>query len=92
MIKVDREIYEVGKGYIKKSYRFDENKMMKLMIDNKIYATQISKFEYVTEDWDCDDDIYTLYGAYFDINEHKDFLTPEDIVYIIEEKMVKCIY
>ena len=92
MIKVDREVYEIEKGYTKKTYKFDKNKMMKLMINDEIYATQISKFEYITEDWNCDNDIYTLYGAYFDINGRKDFLTPEDIVYIIEEKTVKCIY
>ena len=86
MIEVVRETWHFEKGITKKVYKFDKNKRMNLTINNNIYAKQISDFEVVEKDWNCDNDIYELFGAYFSIDGFNEFLTPENIVSLIEEE------
>lgn len=94
MIEIVREVWDYKKGIQRKVYKFKKNENMKLMLDNEVYAIQLSPFHTVEQDWNCDNDIYELYGAYFNINGYNgnDFLTGEDIVFMIEEKNLKVVY
>ena len=92
MIEVVRETWNYEKGITRKVYKFNKNKKMKLTINNNIYATQISDFQVVEKDWNCDNDVYELFGAYFSIDGFNDFLTPEKIVSLIEEEGLNVTY
>ena len=92
MIKVIRDTWSCDKGFATKVYKLEENKEMKLIKNNQTYAIQTSKFHNVKKDWNCDNDIYELYGAYFDINGYNDFLTPEDIVSMIIDDGLEIVY
>lgn len=92
MIEVVRETWNYEKGITRKVYKFNKNKKMKLTINNNIYATQISDFQVVEKDWNCDNDVYELFGAYFSIDGFNDFLTPENIVSLIEEEGLNVTY
>ena len=92
MIRVIRDTWNCDKGFTKKVYKLEENKEMKLIKNNQIYAIQVSDFHNVEKDWNCDNDIYELYGAYFDINGYNDFLTPEDIVSMIIDDGLEIVY
>ena len=92
MIEVVIETWNYEKGITKKVYKFNKNKKMKLTINNNIYATQISDFQVVEKDWNCDNDVYELFGAYFSIDGFNDFLTPENIVSLIEEEGLNVTY
>lgn len=53
---------------------------------NGTVSKQMSKFEYVTRDWNCDGDVYTLFGACFEGKYGgKDFYTPNDLVSMLLE-------
>ena len=46
----------------------------------------MSAFEYVTRDWNCDGDVYTLFGACFEGKYGgKDFYTPNNLVSMMLE-------
>lgn len=92
MIEVVRETWNYEKGITKKVYKFNKNKKMKLTIDNSIYATQVSDFQVVEKDWNCDNDVYELFGAYFSVDGLNEFLTPENIVSLIEEEELSVTY
>lgn len=66
---------------------FDETKTdYELHFKNGGYGKQISVFHVETRDWNCDGDVYPLFGAYFqyyDKNGETDgrgFWTPENMV------------
>lgn len=65
----------------------DENKTdYELHYKNGMIARQSSPFQEETRDWNHDDDVYTLFGAWFTCYEPDgsfaggDFWTPEDLV------------
>lgn len=92
MIEVVRQNWNHDKGFKEEIYKLEENKDMQLIIDDKIYASQISEFKVVKDDWNCDNDIYELFGAYFKINGYVEFFTPEDIVSMMIEEDCKIKY
>lgn len=44
---------------------------------------QITPFQEATYDWNHDGDVYTLFGAWFDWDGSRDFLTPVDMVSMV---------
>ena len=53
---------------------------------NGIISKQISPFDNITADWNCDGDVYTLFGACFEGKyAGKDFYTPNDLLNMILE-------
>lgn len=44
---------------------------------------QITPFQKATYDWNHDGEIYTLFGAWFDWNGSRDFITPVDMVSMV---------
>lgn len=93
MIEVVKDSWSYDKGFTKEVYKFKKDKMMTLLYeDNTIYGVQKSKFHFVKKDWNCDNDVYELFGAYFSLDEYNEFLTPENIVSLIEEKKLTVIY
>lgn len=49
-------------------------------VDGKV-CKQASPFEYLTADWNCDGDVYTQFGAYFDGRyAGRNFWTVEELV------------
>lgn len=93
MIKVEKRTWSKDKGYNTKIYRLEENKEMQLIKkDGSIYMTQISEFQIEKADWNCDNDIYELYGAYFDINGYPSFFTPENIISTMIEEDCEIVY
>lgn len=92
MIKVVRENWTCDKGFTKKVYEFKENGEMQLIDLFGVYGIQVSEFKSVTADWNCDGDVYEMFGAYFDVNGRKNFITPEDIVSFIEDEGFEVVY
>lgn len=86
MIEVVRGIWDYEKGFSKKIFKLDDTKRIKIIIDNEVYAIQEDDFITIEKDWNCDGDVYELYGAYFKINGFSDFITPEGIVSMITEE------
>ena len=86
MIEVIRETWNHEKGFTKKVYKLNDKKKIKIIIDDEVYALQEDYFTTVEKDWNCDGDIYALFGAYFNIGGFSNFLTPEDIVSMITEE------
>ena len=80
MIKVSREVWNCDTGFSKKIYRLEPNREMQLVKDGEVYASQCSEFQLVEKDWNCDNDVYELFGAYFKIDGYEEFLTPENII------------
>ena len=92
MIKVSREVWNCNTGFSKKIYRLEPNREMQLVKDGEVYASQCSEFQLVEKDWNCDGDVYELYGAYFDRDGYADFITPENIVNMMIEDNVTINY
>lgn len=46
---------------------------------------QVTPFEELTYDWNNDGDIYPLFGAFFQWDNGRDFLTPVDMVSLVLE-------
>ena len=93
MIEVVKESWNCDTGFSKKVYKFKKDKMMTLLYkDNSVYGVQKSEFHEVTKDWNYDNDVYTLLGAYFSLDNYNDFLTPENIVSLIEDEELTVIY
>ena len=93
MIKVVKETWTYDKGFTKKNYTFIEDKMMTLLYkDDTVYGVQKSIFHSVEKDWNCDNDVYELFGAYFVLDDYNEFLTPENIVSLIEDNDLKVVY
>lgn len=92
MIEVVRKIWDCDKGFSTKIYKIDESKEIQLLKDNEVYAKQVSEFKVVEKDWNCDNDIYELFGAYFCIEGFNEFLTPENIVSMMIEEDLKIEY
>lgn len=86
MIEVVREVWDCENGFSKKIFKLDDKKKIKIIIDGEIYAIQESDFTVIEKDWNCDGEVYELYGAYFKINGFSDFVTPEGIVSMITEE------
>lgn len=86
MIEVVRETWNREKGFTKEVYKLNDKKKIKVIIDNEVYAFQENSFTTIEKDWNCDGDIYELFGAYFNIDGFSNFLTPEDIVSMIVEE------
>ena len=89
MIKVTRDTWGKGKGFKKEIYRLRDDSCIQLVEeDGSIFATQSSEFKAEFNDWNCDGDVYELYGAYFDRDGYMDFYTPENIViFMLEDNM-----
>lgn len=86
MIEVVRGIWDCENGFSKKIFKLDDKKKIKIIIDGEIYAIQEDNFTIIEKDWNCDGEVYELYGAYFKINGFSDFITPEGIVSMITEE------
>lgn len=64
----------------------DENKTdYEIHFNNGSVYRQNGPFENVTHDWNCDGDVYTQFGAYFDCNGRGEFFTPVDLVTFVVE-------
>ena len=69
----------------------DENKKDYEIVyaDGKV-CKQVTPFEHVTADWNCDDDVYTQFGAYFEGRyAGGDFWSVEELVMACIEAMDK---
>ena len=86
MIEVVRETWNHEKGFARKIYKLNDEKKIKIIIDNEVFAFQEDDFTTIEKDWNCDGDIYELFGAYFNMDGYSNFLTPEDIVSLIIEE------
>lgn len=89
MIEVVRETWNHEKGITREVYKLNDKKKIKIIIDKEVFAFQEDNFTTMEQDWNCDGDVYELFGAYFNIDGYSSFLTPEDIVsMIIEENAI----
>lgn len=87
MIQVEKTTYITSpRGMTREVFEFDDSKKMKIYIDGELFATQVGEFKVFEEDWNCDNDVYELYGAYFSQDHCDTFYTPKDIVGIICDK------
>ena len=68
-------------------YCIDTNRIDHIVKHNNgTISKQLSAFQYVTADWNCDGDIYTLFGACFEGKyAGKDFYTPDDLLRMVLE-------
>ena len=89
MIKVTRDTWSKDKGFKTEVYRLRLDKRIQVINeDGTVFATQKTDFVTLTRDWNCDGDVYELYGAYFDRDGYMDFYTPENIViFMLEDNM-----
>ena len=74
-------------GYREKTGTFcfqikvDENrKDYEIHMKDGTVMKQDGPFSTVTRDWNCDGDIYPLFGAYFSYDGRGEFITPVDMV------------
>jgi hypothetical protein len=68
-----------------KQYVFnDADNNIVITLKNGKTLKQISPFSWVTADWNCDDDIYSLYGAKFKGDSGCRFLEPYQIIDMLE--------
>lgn len=66
---------------------FDDKKRdYEIHFSNGSISKQNSAFDYVTRDWNCDGDVYTQYGAWFENDRAaSDFFTPEQLVWLVAD-------
>lgn len=86
MIRVVQHNYDSAKGMTREVYEIDNSKKMNIYINGELHAKQVSDFEVFKEDWNRDNVIYELYGAFF-IEDHADiFYTPDEIIELVTDK------
>lgn len=54
-----------------------------VQMKNGQIGRQVTPFQEATYDWNHDGDVYTLFGAWFDWNGSRDFITPVDMVSMV---------
>lgn len=54
-----------------------------IQMKNGQIGRQITPFQEATYDWNHDGEVYTLFGAWFDWNGSRDFMTPVDMVSMV---------
>lgn len=54
-----------------------------IQMKNGQIGRQVTPFQEATYDWNHDGDVYTLFGAWFDWNGSRDFITPVDMVSMV---------
>lgn len=75
------------RGFFRDLYKFDKNKTdYVIKHNNGTVAKQTHPFQEITRDWNCDNDIYTLFVAGFE-GKHggTDWYTPENLLSMILE-------
>ena len=86
-MKVEYSGWSEERGSFHYDFIVDETKLdYEVHFGNGRIAKQNGPFEYHTADWNCDDDIYTQFGAWFQFVDVDgkfnggEFFTPEDLV------------
>ena len=89
-MQVDYRGWKEGIGAFSCQIFVDENKTdYEIHYKNGMIARQISPFDYETNDWNHDGDIYTKFGAFFSCKDKKgnscgvDFWSPEEMVRVV---------
>ena len=84
---IEHSGWSQNRGYFRDKYYIDTNKTDHIIRhSNGIVSKQMTEFEYVTRDWNCDGDVYALFGACFEGKYGgKDFYTPNNLVDMILE-------
>jgi len=86
-MKVNYGGWKEGVGFFNHDIFVDENRRdYSIHFENGSVARQSSAFEEHTADWNCDGDVYTMFGAWFNYyapdgsSRGGAFHTPEDLV------------
>lgn len=68
-----------------KIYLDEKREDYEIHLKNGSVGRQVTPFQEFTYDWNHDDDVYPLFGAFFEFGTGRDFLTPVDMVSLLLE-------
>ena len=85
---IEHSGWSMEKGFFCDLYSFDENKTdYVIQYNDGTTSKQAHPFQEITRDWNCDNDVYTLFVAGFEGRYGgTDWYTPENLLSMILEE------